>query len=262
MAAGTIQSVGTGPALTLLCLPYAGGSAAIYRQWGARLPEWIKLVPLHMPGRGVRHSMRPMHCWPELLDLLAEDVQPHAASPFAIFGHSMGALVGIELAHAIRARYGASPVWFGVSACKAPSRRELELQWLTCPEEEFLVEVRSLKGMPDELLENREFMELVLPFLRADFHLCGSYELRLRTPLDCPMLVIGGAHDTEIAEDPLNLAAWASETTGMFEQIEIDAGHFFINTHRDRVIDLLVDSLARAFHPCGVSGAPVRRSYA
>ncbi|WP_260858973.1 thioesterase II family protein [Paraburkholderia sp. BCC1885] len=244
--------------LNLFCLPYAGGSAAVYREWSTRLPQWIKLVPLHMPGRGARHSMKPMHRWPELLDLLVEDVQPYVTSPFAIFGHSMGALVGVELAHAIRDRYGLSPVWFGASACTAPSRRELELHWLTCPEQEFLDEVRSFQGMPDELLGNREFMELVLPFLRADFHLCGSYEFRQRLTLNCPMLVLGGADDSEIADDPLKLAAWASETTGVFEQKELPAGHFFINTHRDRVIDLVVDSLARAFHSRGQSGARQR----
>lgn len=248
---------GTPPPLTLFCLPYAGGSAAIYRGWQSRLPGWIRLMPLHMPGRGVRQSMPPMHRWPELLDLLVEDAQPHIRQSFAIFGHSMGALIGIELARAIRRRYGLSPVWFGASACKAPSRRELELHWLSCPEDEFLDEVRSLNGMPEDLLQNREFMELVLPFLRADFHLCGSYECRERQSLDCPVLVLGGAQDEEIAEDPENLAAWALETRGSFEQKEIIAGHFFINTHRDTVIDHVVESLARAFHSRGQSGVPL-----
>lgn len=249
-------------ALTLFCLPYAGGSAAIYREWAPRLPSWINLIPMHMPGRGVRQRMKPTHRWPELLDLLVEDAQPFITRPFAIFGHSMGALVGIELAHALRERHGLSPVWFGASACRAPSRREQELHWLTCPESEFLDEVRSLKGMPDELLENREFMDFVLPFLRADFHLCGSYGYRQRDPLDCAMLVLGGEQDTEMAEDSRNLSAWARETTGPYEQTEIDAGHFFINTHRDRVIDRVVESLARAFHSRCLSGALPRRSYA
>jgi surfactin synthase thioesterase subunit len=249
-------------ALTLFCLPYAGGSAAIYRDWSARLPQWIRLVPLHMPGRGVRHAMRPLHGWRALLDLLVEDAQPFVAQPFAIFGHSMGALIGIELAQALRRRHGVSPVWFGASACKAPSRREPEHHWLTCPENDFIDEVRSLNGMPDELLENREFMELVLPFLRADFHLCGSYEYRQREPLDCAMLVLGGSQDTEISSEPENLAAWARETTGPYEQKAIDAGHFFINTHRAGVIDHVVGSLARAFLAHGSSSVPLERSYA
>jgi len=247
--------------LTLFCLPYAGGSAAVYRDWQARLPEWVRLKSLHIPGRGVRYEMPPMHRWPELLDLLVEDVQSSVSQPFAIFGHSMGALVGIELAHAIRSRYGHAPIWFGASACKAPGSRERKLDWLSCPEDEFIDQVRLLNGMPEELLQNREFMELVLPTLRADFHLCGSYELRDREPLECPMLVLGGSQDLEIARSPESLSAWARETRAPLERRELDAGHFFINTHRDTVISLVADSLARAFHSRG-SGVLPSRSYA
>lgn len=249
-------------ALTLFCLPYAGGSAAIYREWARRVPAWLKLVPLHMPGRGTRHGMRAMHQWPELLDLLIDDMQPHLQRPFAIFGHSMGALIGFELAHALRARLGRSPVWLGVSACKAPSRRARELHWLTCPDAEFLDEVRSLKGMPDELLANREFMELVLPFLRADFHLCGSYDYRQRPPLQCPVLAIGGTQDEALVGDARNLLAWQAESSGPFRLESLDAGHFFINTHRDALIELVVGSLARVLRHGERFDDALRRSYA
>lgn len=256
------RPVGSSSTVTLFCLPYAGGNAAIYREWPSRLPAWIRLVPLHIPGRGLRHNMQPMHRWPELLALLAEDMRPHLSEPFAIFGHSMGALIGIELAHAIRARYGVSPVWFGASACTAPTRRERELHWLSCPDEEFIDEVRSLNGMPDELLENREFMELVLPFLRADFHLCGSYEYRSRVPLHCPVLALAGAADPILDDDPQSVSAWSRETTGEFQLTSLDADHFFINTHRDAVIDLVSDSLSRATGAHVQCGTPERRAAA
>lgn len=191
--------------------------------------------------------MQPVHQWSELLDLLVDDMQPHLDRPFAIFGHSLGALVGFELAHAVRERHGLSPLWLGVSACKAPLRRESKSNWLTCPEPEFLDEVRSLDGTPDELLRDREFMDLVLPFLRADFHLSGSYPDQLREPrlpLACPIMALGGTRDAQTADDPANLSAWAAETTGRFLVKEIEAGHFFIDTHRDAVIDSVVEDLA------------------
>ncbi len=237
--------------LAVFCLPYAGGNASIYRDWHARMPAWLELVPLNLPGRGVRQRMAPLAEIDALIALLADDVRPWLERPFAIFGHSMGALLGLELAHALRREAGVSPAWLGVSACRAPSRREQELHWLTCPEPEFIEEIRSLNGMPDELLENRDFMELVMPMLRADFHLCGTYAPPLgRAPLDCPMLIVGGARDTELAEDPADLGAWADETTGPVRRREIDAGHFFINTHRDALIGHVLDGLAAVRGPC------------
>jgi surfactin synthase thioesterase subunit len=177
--------------ITLFCLPYAGAGAAIYRGWRHRLPDWIELIPLHLPGRGMRYHLPAMHDWAQLIDLLVRDVRPHIARPFGIFGHSMGALIGIELAHAIRARYQRTPVWFGASGSKAPSQRERDLKWLDCSEETLLDELRSLHGTPPDLLENRELLEVLLPALRADFHLCRSYHPQRREPLNCPLLVLG-----------------------------------------------------------------------
>jgi surfactin synthase thioesterase subunit len=245
MTIGLSQEGAVHSTLNLFCLPYAGGSATIYREWPAHLPRWIKLIPLHMPGRGVRQQLAPMHRWPELLDLLLEDMRPDLDQPFAIFGHSMGALVGLELAHAIRRRYGLSPLWFGASACAAPARREPGGDWLTCPESAVLEQMRSLNGTPEELLLSRDLMNLVLPFMRADFHLCGSYAYRQRPPLACPVLALGSNSD-DVSLDPTNLSAWSLETSGPFVKETLDAGHFFINTHRDTLIELLVASLKQA----------------
>jgi surfactin synthase thioesterase subunit len=232
--------------VNLFCLPYAGAGAAMYRGWKSRLPSWIELIPLHLPGRGVRYNLPAMHNWAQLIGLLMQDVQPYLARPFAIFGHSMGALIGIELAYAIRARHQRTPVWFGASGSKAPSRRERDLKWLDCPEETLLDELRSLHGTPPELLENRELLEMLLPALRADFYLCGSYHPQRREPLDCPLLALGGTGDDDVSPPQENLAAWSLETSGPCRVEMLDGDHFFIHTHQDAVITLVVDALSKA----------------
>jgi surfactin synthase thioesterase subunit len=232
--------------VTLFCLPYAGGGATIYHGWKSRIPSWIELMPLHLPGRGVRHNQPAMHDWRELIGLLLRDVQPYIARPLAIFGHSMGALIGLELAYAIRARHQRTPVWFGASGSKAPSRRELDLKWLDCPEETLVDELRSLNGTPPELLDNRELLQLVLPVVRADFHLCGSYCRPRRAPLDCPLLVLAGMDDQEVSQPHENLTAWHAETSGACQVEMLDGDHFFIEKRQDAVISLVVESLSKA----------------
>jgi medium-chain acyl-[acyl-carrier-protein] hydrolase len=37
------------------------------------------------------------------------------------------------------------------------------------PHDEFVEELRRLAGTPEEILQNREILELLLPLLRADF---------------------------------------------------------------------------------------------
>ncbi len=40
---------------TLFCLPSAGGSAAMYREWKNSLNK-VQVVPIEYPGRGTRFS--------------------------------------------------------------------------------------------------------------------------------------------------------------------------------------------------------------
>ncbi len=230
--------------INLLLLPYAGGGAGIFRGWEARLPARIHPVPIVLPGRGTRHGEELLHTWPALIDVLSRDMQRYLERPVAIFGHSLGALIALELAHVMRRSFGQEPVWLGVSACIAPSRRHREFKWLHCPEDEFIQELRSLNGTPRELLDNRELLDLLLPILRADFHLAGVYEDQDRLPLTMPMLILGGAQDKESSACAENLAAWRDETTGPARIEMIDAGHFFVDTHREAVIQAVRAGLA------------------
>ncbi len=218
----------------------------MFREWKGHLPSWVHPIPLNLPGRGMRHGEPLLYEWPPLLDLLAREISPYLGCPFAIFGHSLGALIGIELANIIRSRFAKTPVWFGASGCVAPSKRKLELKWLDCPEKEFLAELRSLSGTPPELLENRELLDLVMPVLRADFHLAGSYRFQPRPPLSIPVLVLGGTQDEEVSSPPEKLAAWSLVTTGPTRIQMISAGHFFLDSHRDLVMRFVLQGLSEA----------------
>ena len=250
------------PQLSLFCLPYAGAGAAVYRAWRHRMPACIELIAFDLPGRAIRHGEPPVSDWGQLIDVVVADAQRHVAEPFAIFGHSMGALVALELAHAIRARHGRSPIWLGVSGCQAPVRRKLDLKWLTCDDDAVREELRSLGGTSPELLENRDLLDLLVPALRADFHLCGSYRPPHREPLRCPMLVLGGTQDA-ISDPPDNLAAWSVETLGQCDVVMIEGDHFFIHDQVDAVLGQVFASLASAIGaaalpPAKTSPAPKR----
>jgi surfactin synthase thioesterase subunit len=156
--------------ITLFCLPYAGGAAAVYRNWPLAAPGWLHIAPLHLPGRGLRHDQALLPDWAPLIDLLVVDVQvgvhAHPDRPFALFGHSLGALLAFELAHALRRRLGVEPCWVGVSGCPAPSHHVAEMDWLTCPEQDVLDELTAFGQTAPELLANREFVELIAPVVR------------------------------------------------------------------------------------------------
>lgn len=231
--------------ITLICLPFAGGAASAYRDWNSLLPSWISLHAIELPGHGARRLEPALQHWPMLTDALVHETMCSVKGPFALFGHSMGALASLELAHAFHERHGVAPVWLGASACVAPARRELTGIWLDCPRDDMTTELRRLGGTPAELLNDNEFVDLVLPTLRADFHLCGTYAAyadKTRPALNCPLLVLGG-EDDPISADACNLTAWSEESNGVCTRRMFAGDHFFIERSRRHVVEAIVASL-------------------
>jgi medium-chain acyl-[acyl-carrier-protein] hydrolase len=88
--------------LRLFCFPYAGAGALIFRNWQDWLPTDVEVCPIQLPGRGTRMAERPFTQLPPLVEALATALRPLPDKPFALFGHSLGALVSCELARRIR----------------------------------------------------------------------------------------------------------------------------------------------------------------
>src|SRR2546428_13168134 len=102
-------------------------------------------------------------------------IAPHLEDPFAFYGHSMGAAVAFELARALRRHGRPLPSALYVSSARAPQFR---LNWTPPPapdEDEFLEQLRSLNGIPAEVLDNPEAMKLAIRALRADTALYRNY---------------------------------------------------------------------------------------
>ena len=88
--------------MDLYCLPYSGASAMVYSRWRRKLPDWLAVRPIELPGRGSRlgESLQTDMC--ALARQLAKELIPELRRPYALFGHSLGALLAFELSHALR----------------------------------------------------------------------------------------------------------------------------------------------------------------
>ena len=237
----------SGATVRLLCIPFAGGGASAFRLWSAGLPPMVDVMVAQLPGRETRLRERPLTSIGAMVEHLRPAVTAHADLPFAIFGHSMGALVGLELARALRADGLPGPVHLFVSASNPPRRRETDLPPLhTLPDDALVAELdRRYGGVPAAVREQRELMELLLPMLRGDVTALETYRARELPPLDCPITAYAGSSDA--LATPESMRGWGLETSGRFHARTFDGGHFFINTHRD---PLLADVLA-ALAPAG-----------
>jgi medium-chain acyl-[acyl-carrier-protein] hydrolase len=163
-----------------------------------------------------------------LIPALARGLFPLLDKPFALFGHSLGALVSFELARHLRGQYGLHPVRLVISASPAPQIAYRDQPMHTLPDGEFVVKLRGLNGTPKEVFEHEELMEIVLPFLRADFALYETYVYATDPPLTCPISAFGGLRDRNVSHR--DLEAWRDQTTGSFSLRMFPGDHFFLNT--------------------------------
>jgi surfactin synthase thioesterase subunit len=228
--------------LTLLCLPYSGASAMVYSRWRRKLPEWLTLQPVELPGRGARYG-EPLHTDMRRLALqLAQEQKATLKAPYALFGHSLGALVACEMAHAFRSLGCPEPVALFASGTAAPTMRADYDRGFAQPrtDAELIDQLRALNGTSEEVLANKELMSLTLPVLRADFLLCGRFEPQQRPLLKCPVHVLGGKDDRATTEQ---LIGWSKETHGSFSVDMLAGGHFFIHEHEAKVLRVIKDQL-------------------
>jgi len=228
--------------LTLLCLPYSGASAMVYSRWRRKLPEWLTLQPVELPGRGARFG-EPLHTDMRRLALqLAQEQITTLKTPYALFGHSLGALLACEMAHALRSLGCPEPVALFASGTAAPMMRADYDRGFAEPktDAELIEQLRTLNGTSEEVLANEELMSLTLPVLRADFLLCGRFEPQPHPLLKCPVHVLGGKADRATTEQ---LIGWSKETRGSFSLDMLSGGHFFIHEHEAKVLRVIKDQL-------------------
>jgi surfactin synthase thioesterase subunit len=218
----------------VFCFPFAGGGASFYRAWLPSSPPSIALCPLQPPGREERFGEKSFDTMESLVLDATEALLPHLEQPFALFGHSLGAMACFEIAHALRERGAPMPVHLFVSGAPAPHLAHLIPSLYELPDERFLEGVKRYGGLPDEVLASRELLALLISRLRADFRISGTYRYSGRPPLAVPITAFAG-EDDDIVTPPL-VAPWQDHTTAPFRFETFPGGHFFIATHAREIV--------------------------
>ncbi len=227
----------------LFCLPYAGGSAAVYHRWRTAAPGSLRVCPVELPGRGRRLGEPPISRLRPLVNALADGLEGALDRPYALFGHSMGGLLAFELTRTLRERDLPLPDHLFVSGAAGPGTPRRRPVVHDATDEELRRELRFLNGTPRELLENDELMALMLPTLRADFSVLETYEYRPGPPLPVPVTVLGGTADPSV---PLaSLHGWRERTSATCRLRTFPGDHFFLHSAMADVMAAVRAALGR-----------------
>ena len=226
----------------IFLFPYAGGGPAVFSKWSNELPDNLEAHTFHYPGRGSRYNEPAIKSLITLVEQLTEAIQPLLEKPFVFFGHSLGGTVAFELARSLRQNGLPQPSILFISACKAPQLLDLKSPLHTLSDNELITSLKKLNGLPQEILQNQEMLNLFLPTLRADFELIETYKYIHDEPLNCPIVVFGGNDDPRVSREQLE--GWSTQTNARFESKYFEGDHFFINDQRENILEFILEGIA------------------
>ncbi len=214
--------------MRLFCFHHAGGSALAYQAWLPAAPEWLQVCPVELPGRGRLLQQSFAASLGDLARSIALEVAEAVRGEYALFGHSLGAMLTYAIALELQKLPCRQPVKVFVAGARPPFLERDKPPVADMPDDEFVEHLRKLDGTPEAMFEDREFLRFFLPILRADYRLVENYvpaELRL---IRAPLVVLRGLVDEGTPSDAMQ--AWSHVSAATIAFHEYEGGHFFV-TH-------------------------------
>ncbi|MGW1951440.1 thioesterase II family protein [Streptomyces sp. NPDC001920] len=222
-----------GPApARLVCLPHAGGAASYYMPVSKALSPDVEVLAIQYPGRQERLPERRRETVAELADEVTEVIRPLTDQPLYLFGHSLGATVGFEVARRLEAA-GTKIEHLFVSSRRAPALNRNE-HLHERGDRELVAHIRSLAGTAADVFDDPEMTAMVLPAIRSDYKAAETYVYAPGPKLTCPITALIGDADPMVSAE--EATAWSEYTDGAFQLRIWPGGHFYLDRHATDVI--------------------------
>jgi medium-chain acyl-[acyl-carrier-protein] hydrolase len=237
--------------LKLFCLPYAGGTAVIFKEWEKRLPAGIEIKAIEYAGHGKR-SNHPLYkdvneAIEDVYRLISAEIMDGGS--YAIFGHSMGAMLAYEVAQKIRQHNLPMPIHIFFSGRGVPHiQSKKEKIYHQMDDAAFQQEIANLGGTPKEFFDYPELMEYLLPILKNDFKISETaFRSTEIHPFDFPITIFMGKEEEEMEAE--NVHGWMLHTNQTCVVYYFNGGHFFINDELETIVGIIHKALTSQAKP-------------
>ncbi|MCP5099116.1 MAG: amino acid adenylation domain-containing protein [Chloroflexi bacterium] len=241
--------------LSLVCVPYAGGSAITFQTLAQTLPPDYSLYAVGLPGHDFSRPdevLRPLHT---IAAEIVAEIKTTLSGPIALYGHCLGGALTVKIGQLLQVeKIPFVGVFLGGTFPSArPSgklyewvNRYFPLDRLTSNRDyhDFL---RALGGFTD-IIDHHE-REFMLRSLRHDLREAETFYTqefnkseadKLTVPITC---IVGHAdRSTEFYEERYQEWAYFSDQVDL--SVIPNAGHYFLKHQADELVDIIEDSAA------------------
>lgn len=221
--------------IRLYCLPYAGGSASLYRKWNSTISSDIELIPLEPSGHGKRIREPLYKNFKEAVSDLKNRIDTQ--SPYMIFGHSLGALLAINICRELENSQASPPSTLFISGAAPPHIYNSKEKIAGMSDSDFLNKVEAIGGTPPGFTDEPELLTLLLPVLKNDFRIVEEHSFPYPPePVSTALQIIKGDKDSFADGDIFD---WNEYTEGEVSVHTLPGNHFFINSCIREVTELI-----------------------
>jgi external thioesterase TEII len=220
----------------LFLLHFAGGNSYSF-QFLNQLLKDFDVIPLELPGRGKRTNEQLLRNF----DLAASDIYRQiinrlTTSQYLVYGHSMGAFLALRVSSMLETR-GKSPTYVIVSGNPGPGIEDNDppKKRYLLEKNDFISELKTLGGVPNELFDHEDLFRFYEPILRADFEISENSEMSNEPPIKAPLYALMGNQEHKVEE----ISNWARFTKSSFKYQILEGGHFFILDHPQKIAEII-----------------------
>lgn len=228
--------------LRLVCLHHAAGCASMYLNWVSALPPSIELSVIELPGRGETLEEAAFDNIHAAAFAVAHSLDTESKTPYVLFGHNLGALIGFEAIRLLQNEGKSVPKHFFASGVSAPHKIEASHQRNLLSNAELIHLVASYD---EDRSEQRklyyQMLETMLPTLRADFKMHDEYEFTPGQLLSCPITACSGIEDKD--HPPAAVQSWQDMTETTFSAEFFPGGAMYLFNNRPTFLHWLSEQL-------------------
>lgn len=228
--------------MQLFCFTYAGGTADFFNQLEKSCAGQIDFVKLEYPGHGARRKEKPCDTFQELaVDAYGQLKENYSGGDYALLGYSMGSIAVLETLRYLLEKAELPCPRYAFLAAHKP-KTMVAVEGYRSEELDEYIKNRTILfgGIPEQLVNNKSFWRMYLPFYKADYFMLSRYDFdNLTYTTDVPAVVFYSEQDTPKTE----MEPWKNYFVGYCEFVAYTGNHFFINEHCREMAALIRERL-------------------
>ncbi len=178
-----------------------------------------------------------MNSIPEMAQEMLRQMFP-IYEPYCLLGYSMGGHVLCELYRLLLAKHYPLPEHVFLCGSEIPKQEPEEEEDLS--DQKLKEELAEMGGTAEEILENAEFMEILLPIYRADLGAEGKYVLPYEPIFKCEGTVIAGQTEWDSEN---HFSEWQRYFEKPVQFCRVNGGHLFIQEGPEEFARMLMEKM-------------------